>query len=88
MLPIKLKCNKIATAHNASDNVETILLNFIKGAGLKGLSGIPVKRENIIRPILCLSSEEIREYLRQNNIPFRIDKSNLDSDYERNFLQE
>jgi tRNA(Ile)-lysidine synthase len=83
----KLKCNKIATAHNASDNVETILLNFIKGAGLKGLSGIPVKRENIIRPILCLSSEEIREYLRQNNIPFRIDKTNLDSDYERNFLR-
>jgi tRNA(Ile)-lysidine synthase len=83
----KLKCNKIATAHNASDNVETILLNFIKGAGLKGLSGIPVKRENIIRPILCLSSEEIREYLRQNNISFRIDKTNLDSDYERNFLR-
>lgn len=80
-------CNKIATAHNSSDNIETVLLNFIKGAGVKGLSGIPIKRENIIRPILCLSSEEIRKYLRENNIPFKIDSSNLDSDYERNFLR-
>jgi tRNA(Ile)-lysidine synthase len=83
----KMKCTKIATAHNASDNVETILLNFIKGAGLKGLAGIPIKRNNIIRPILCLSAEEIRKYLKENKIPFRIDESNLDSDYERNFLR-
>jgi tRNA(Ile)-lysidine synthase len=83
----KLNYNKIATAHNESDNVETILLNFIKGAGLKGLSGIPIRRENIIRPVLCLSSEEIREYLIENKIPFRVDESNLESDYERNFLR-
>jgi len=78
---------KIATAHNASDNVETILLNFIKGAGIKGLSGIPVRRDNIIRPILCLTSEEIRQYLKKNKIFFRVDESNLNSDYERNFLR-
>ncbi|HSW55126.1 MAG TPA: tRNA lysidine(34) synthetase TilS [Ignavibacteriaceae bacterium] len=83
----KIGCTKIATAHNASDNVETILLNFVKGAGIKGLSGIPVGRDNIIRPILCLSSYEIRKYLKANKIPFRIDESNLDSDYERNFLR-
>lgn len=83
----KLGCNKIATAHNASDNVETILLNLFKGAGLKGLSGIPVKRENIIRPIMCLSADEIRKYLRHNKISFRLDESNLESDYERNFLR-
>lgn len=84
---IKLSCDKIATAHNASDNVETILLNLFKGAGLKGLSGIPVKRENIIRPIFCLTSDEIRKYLLQNKMAFRLDKSNLQSDYERNFLR-
>ncbi len=78
---------KIGTAHNASDNIETILLNFFKGTGLKGLTGIPVRRENIIRPILCLSSEEIREYLKVNKINFRIDESNLNLDYERNFLR-
>lgn len=83
----KLGCNKIATAHNASDNVETILLNLFKGAGLKGLSGIPVKRENIIRPIMCLSADEIRKYLRHNKISFRLDESNLESDYERNYLR-
>ena len=80
-------CNKIATAHNLSDNVETILLNFFKGTGLKGMVGIPVRRGNIIRPILSLSSDEIREYLKQNKIPFRVDESNLSSDYERNFLR-
>ncbi|MCU0413532.1 MAG: tRNA lysidine(34) synthetase TilS [Ignavibacteriaceae bacterium] len=83
----KIGFNKIATAHNANDNIETILLNFIKGAGLKGLSGIPIRRDNIIRPILCLNAEEIRKYLKANKIPFRVDESNLDSDYERNFLR-
>ena len=83
----KFRCNKIATAHNASDNVETLLLNFFKGTGIKGMSGIPIRRENIIRPILCLSAEEIRKYLKQIKIPFRVDESNLDSDFERNFLR-
>jgi tRNA(Ile)-lysidine synthase len=83
----KIGYSKIATAHNASDNVETILLNFIKGTGIKGLAGIPIKRNNIIRPILCLTAEEIRKYLKAYQIPFRNDESNLDSDYERNFLR-
>lgn len=83
----KMRCTKIATAHNSSDNVETVLLNFVKGAGVKGLAGIPIKRDNIIRPILCLSAEEIRKYLKANKISFRVDESNLDSDYERNFLR-
>ena len=83
----KIGFSKIATAHNASDNVETILLNFIKGAGIKGLAGIPIKRNNIIRPIICLTAEEIRKYLKADQIPFRVDESNLDLDYERNFLR-
>jgi tRNA(Ile)-lysidine synthase len=83
----KCKADKIATAHNASDNVETILLNFVKGTGIKGLGGIPVRRKNIIRPILCLNSDEIREYLRVNKISYKVDKSNLDNDYQRNFLR-
>ncbi len=49
---------KIATAHNADDNAETVLLNISKGTGIKGISGIPVVRENIIRPILCLRKSE------------------------------
>ncbi|HUX60207.1 MAG TPA: tRNA lysidine(34) synthetase TilS [Ignavibacteriaceae bacterium] len=79
--------NKIATAHNCNDNAETVLLNLIKGAGLRGISGIPFKRGNIIRPILSLTKEEILLYLDQNKIRYRIDPSNLDSSYERNFLR-
>jgi len=83
----KIGYSKIATAHNSSDNVETILLNFTKGSGLNGLAGIPVNRKNIIRPILCLSSDEIRTYLKQNKISYRVDESNRNSDFERNFLR-
>ncbi len=79
--------NKIATAHNIDDNTETVLLNLIKGSGLKGLTGIPLKRENIIRPVLSISKNEILEYLKRNKINYRTDESNLSSDYERNFLR-
>ena len=75
---------KIAVAHNAGDNAETIILNFIRGAGIKGLSGMDVKCNNIIRPILSISKEDILEYLDNNNIPYAIDKTNLENDYTRN----
>ena len=81
------KLDKIATAHNANDNTETVLLNLIKGTGLDGISGIPVKRENVIRPILCFTRDEILSYLKNQNIQFRSDKTNEQSDYERNYLR-
>lgn len=84
---IKNNFNKIATAHNADDNIETIFLNLIKGAGIKGIAGIPVKRENIIRPIGCLTKTEILTYLDANHYEFRIDASNLSDEFERNFLR-
>lgn len=79
--------NKIATAHNADDNTETVLLNLIKGTGTKGIAGIPVQRDNIIRPILSLSKKEILEYLNQNKFEFRVDESNLSNEFERNYLR-
>lgn len=79
--------NKIATGHNLNDHTETVLLNLIKGAGMRGLSGIPVKRDNIVRPILVLEKSEIVSYLEKNKIPFRTDQSNVSTDYERNFLR-
>jgi len=83
----KFGYTKIATAHNCSDNAETVLLNLIKGTGLKGIAGIPAVRGNIIRPILNLSKEEIIHYIDKNKIKYRIDKSNLENDYERNFIR-
>ena len=78
---------KIATAHNADDNAETVLLNLIKGTGIKGLSGIPERREKIIRPILVLSKKEILDYLNNKKIKYRTDSSNVENNYQRNYLR-
>jgi tRNA(Ile)-lysidine synthase len=79
--------NKIATAHHSDDNSETVLLNLIKGTGLKGISGIPFKRGNVIRPILVLTKKEILNYLESKNLKFRTDNSNFEVDQERNFIR-
>ena len=79
-----INATKIATAHNAGDNAETIILNFIRGAGISGLSGMNLKTNDIIRPILNISKQDILEYLNKNNIEYAIDKTNLENDYTRN----
>ncbi len=84
----KFGYDKIATAHNSSDNTETVLLNLVKGAGLSGISGIPERRGNIIRPVLVLTKDEIRDYLNEQGIAFRLDSSNLSEDYERNYIRK
>ena len=82
------KCDKIATAHHKRDNAETIAFNIFRGAGTKGLIGIPLKTENnIIRPFLETSKEEIEEYIKLNSIDFVVDKTNYCEDYTRNFLR-
>ncbi|MBA4250472.1 MAG: tRNA lysidine(34) synthetase TilS [Chlorobiaceae bacterium] len=83
----ELKFDKIATAHNKNDNTETVLFNMIKGTGIKGLCGIPIKRDKIIRPILCLTKDEILHYLKENKIKFREDSSNKDELFKRNYLR-
>lgn len=83
----KFGYDKIATAHNCSDNAETMFLNLVKGTGLKGLSGIPISRGEIIRPILPITKDEILKSLTKNKISYLIDKSNLSNVYERNFLR-
>ncbi|MCB0732273.1 MAG: tRNA lysidine(34) synthetase TilS, partial [Ignavibacteriae bacterium] len=75
-------------AHNNDDNTETVLLNIVSGSGIRGLSGIPVKRENIIRPFICLSKMEMETYLINNNIKFVVDSSNKNLDINRNFLRK
>ena len=78
---------KIAVAHNEDDNVETVLFNIIRGSGLKGVSGIPVKRDNIIRPLLCTKREGIEAYLKNRGIDYVVDSTNLQVDYTRNKLR-
>ncbi|MBX2976883.1 MAG: tRNA lysidine(34) synthetase TilS [Ignavibacteriaceae bacterium] len=79
---------KIATGHHLNDNSETFLMNLIRGAGLKGLTGIPAKRRNIIRPILAVSKNEIFEYLKFYKIDSVSDKSNDSEIYSRNFIRK
>jgi tRNA(Ile)-lysidine synthase len=83
----KFSCDYIATAHNADDNAETMLFNLARGAGGKGLCGIPQIRGNIIRPILGITRDEIEEYLRLNNIPHVEDSTNASDDYSRNLIR-
>ncbi len=88
-LRTSLGFQKIATAHHADDNAETILFNLIRGAGVSGLSGIPAMRRDtmVIRPLLCVTREEIRSYADAHTVGFREDSSNRKSDYTRNFLR-
>lgn len=77
----------ILTAHHADDQLETILLNLVRGKGPSTWSGIPVKNGFIVRPMLSLFKEEIHSYAKEQNITYRDDSSNLKSDYDRNFLR-
>ena len=80
----KTKSNKIATAHTANDNAETVLMNIIRGSGTAGLKGIEAKRDNLIRPLIECSRDEIEEYCKENNLDPRIDKTNFENIYTRN----
>lgn len=84
----KKQFNKVSTAHNANDQAETILMRIMRGTGLEGLGGIPVKREDIyIRPILFMKREEIEKYCEDNNLKPRIDKTNYERIYNRNKIR-
>lgn len=79
--------SKLATAHHASDNLETVLLNLIRGTGVKGLSGIPVKNDRIIRPLLCFTREQLKHYAEENGVSWREDSSNSKDVYGRNLIR-
>lgn len=77
----------IFTAHHANDNLETVLINFVRGTGLEGLTGIPETNGNIIRPLLAFSREEIEDYARISHLKWREDSSNTSVKYLRNKIR-
>lgn len=79
--------NKIAIAHNLNDSSETILFNLIRGTGIKGLTGIKTNAGKIVRPLLCLTREQIVSYQRHYNFLYREDKSNSSIKYSRNKIR-
>ena len=83
----RYQCAKIAVAHHEDDDAETVLLNFFRGSGLAGLSGIRAVRGKIIRPLLCVSRKEIEEYLKQQGFSWCEDSTNRENDYTRNKIR-
>jgi tRNA(Ile)-lysidine synthase len=77
----------LLTAHHADDNAETVAMNFFRGTGLHGLTGIPVSNEHIRRPMLFIRREEIVQFAKENKLEFVEDSSNQSSKYTRNFFR-
>ncbi len=88
----EFKADFCITAHHSDDNLETILLNLIRGASVKGLAGMKISTKKksglrIFRPLLCVSKEEIMDFMNSKKIKYRIDRSNMDTTITRNFLR-
>ena len=80
-------CARIATGHHSGDNAETVLMNLLRGSGLKGLAGIPERRGRLIRPMLTVDRGEIESYLAAHHIPHVEDETNADQSYARNRIR-
>lgn len=83
----KHKAACILTAHHQDDDFESMMLHFLRGTRVKGLSGMQIMRDNIFRPLLYTSRGEIDEYVAHHQIPYRDDPSNSDENFKRNFLR-
>jgi tRNA(Ile)-lysidine synthase len=86
-LLVENKLDYLLTAHHLDDSLETFLINFSRGTGLEGLTGIPQQNGNIVRPLLGFTRSEIETYVKENNIEWREDSSNASDKYLRNKLR-
>lgn len=87
-ISINIKAHKIAVAHNADDQAETVIMRLLRGAGPAGLSGIPPVRKKIIRPLIEVERAEIEKFLSEKNISYIIDPSNESLKYLRNRIRK
>lgn len=83
----RLEAAVIATAHNADDNAETLLLHLTRGSGLQGLTGIPIHRGRLVRPLLTTTRAEIDRYVAEHAIPYGEDATNTDEAFARNRIR-
>lgn len=77
----------VAVAHHRDDQVETFMLNALRGTGVRGLAAMRPKRDIVIRPLLDISRERVEEYLRCRGVDFVVDSTNLESEFKRNKLR-
>ena len=89
------RCRAILTAHTADDQIETVLMNVLRGAGPKGLAGMPARRRLaagsslwLLRPLLGVRREELRNYLSRQRLTWKEDPSNQDLSFTRNYLRQ
>ncbi len=83
----KVRADKIALGHNLNDQVETVIMRFLRGTGVRGLAGIPPVRGIYIRPLIEITRDEIMEFIDKNDLKYRIDRTNLKPIYERNKIR-
>lgn len=82
------KCDYIALAHHADDQVETVFMRIIRGTGVRGLCGMSAVSEKYIRPLLDCTRKDINDFIAKNHLPYVDDETNFDTDYTRNFLRD
>ena len=83
---------KLALGHHLDDQAETVLLNLLRGTKVQSLTGIPLRRPlctgvEIVRPLLCITREQVEQYLQQNKLPHVTDQTNFDDAYRRNWVR-
>jgi len=77
----------VAVAHHRDDSVETVLLNLIRGTGIRGLTGIKPRNGHVVRPLLCCTREDVLEYIEQRGLAFVTDRTNLLNEHRRNKIR-
>lgn len=83
-LAAQVQAQAVAVAHHADDQAETVLMNLVRGTGLRGMCGIPTRNGIVVRPLLRCTRQGIEDYLRTKQIPFVTDSTNAQTDYKRN----
>ena len=78
----------VALAHHANDSGETMLLNLVRGSGLRGLCGIPAQRGPFVRPMLCFERVEIETYAQEQGLAYRTDATNMSTEFSRNRIRQ
>ncbi|MCL1868020.1 MAG: tRNA lysidine(34) synthetase TilS [Paludibacter sp.] len=86
-LLVQTNAQAIAVAHHNDDNIETFLLNIIRGTGLKGLCGISARNGNVVRPLLNISRTDIENYVKVNRLDFVTDSTNFENNFKRNKIR-
>ena len=87
LMAVQPRFKWLLTAHHSDDNIETLVMNFFRGTGIAGLTGIPPKNGKILRPLLPLNRQYLMQWAIANELPFVEDSSNLKEDYTRNYFR-